>query len=215
MTHARGESCWKYSGNKTTKICRHGFYCIVTLVDWRRCRRGKPLLTAMFAVRSLTRGMQGRPLHFQLRPSECITDHVSDPRAWLDKGEELPRVGSRPNSGYTSAREPSDADAWVKRPEVLEEPLAWTDDCSLEEWRDIMLQCPTKHAKSEDTEDAGATAAFADQLDVATQVTFSDGLNMGFYINSHATEQCPGMEDVLAEMRRGLDLERLQAQRQA
>ena len=39
---------------------------------------------------------------------------------------------------------------------------------------------------------------------------FCDGINTGFYINSYTTKQCPTMEGVLEEMRRGL--ERLQEQ---
>ena len=41
---------------------------------------------------------------------------------------------------------------------------------------------------------------------------FSDGANTGFYINSYTTKQCPSMEGVLEEMRKGLD--RLQAMRE-
>ncbi|CAK0887182.1 unnamed protein product [Prorocentrum cordatum] len=230
MTHVCGESCYKYSGNKTTKICRHGFYYIVTLADWRRRRRGKPLRNAMFAVRSSTHGMQGRLLHFQLHPSECITNYagaaagrfnldaqdlrrVSDPKARLDEGEVLPHVGSQPKLGYMGTCELGDADAYVNRPEVPEKPLAWTDDCSPEEWRDIMLQCQTEDAEGEDADDVDAADTFADQLELDAQAAFSDGLNTGFYINSYTTKQCPSMEGVLVEMRRGL--ERLQAQRQA
>ena len=174
----------------------------------------------MFVVRSSTHGMQGRLLHFQLHPSECMTNYagaaagrfnldaqdlrrVSDPKAWLDEGEVLPHVGSQPKLGYMGTYELGDADAYVNRPEVPEKPLAWTDDCSPEEWRDILLQCLTADAESEDTEDAGAAAASADQLELDAQAAFSDSLNTGFYIDSYTTKQCPSMEGVLVEMRRG------------
>ena len=104
MTHVCGESCYTYSGNNATKICRHGFCYKVTLADWRRRRRGKPPMNAMIAARPSAHGMQGRLLHFQLRPHECITNcagaaarrfnlgvqdlrRVSDTEAWLGVGE--------------------------------------------------------------------------------------------------------------------------------
>ena len=40
---------------------------------------------------------------------------------------------------------------------------------------------------------------------------FSDGINTGFYINSYTTKHCPTMENVLEQMRQGL--ERLEDQR--
>ena len=49
-------------------------------------------------------------------------------------------------------------------------------------------------------------------LDSEVIAGFSDGLNTGFYINSYTTKQCPSMEGVLEEMRKGLD--RLQAMRE-
>ncbi|CAK0879109.1 unnamed protein product, partial [Prorocentrum cordatum] len=230
MARVRGESCCRYSGDKTAKICRRGFHCIVALADWRRRRQGGPLRNAMFAVRSSARGMQGRLLHFQPRPSECITNcagaaagrfnlgaqglrRVSDPKAWLDVGEVFPRVGSQPKPGHMGVCELGGADACVSRPEAPGWPLSWTDDCSPEEWRDILRQCLTEDAESEGAEDAGAAIASADQLELGAQAALSDGLNTGFYINSYTTNQRPSMEGVLVEMRRGL--ERLQAQRQA
>ena len=230
MTHVCGESCYKYSGNKTTKICRHGFYYTVTFADWRRRRRGKPLRNTMFVVRSSTHGMQGRLLHFQLHPSECITNYagaaagrfnldvqdlrrVSDTEAWLGEGELLPHVGAQPKLGCANMHELGDAEDYVTRPAPPDEPLAWTDNYSPEEWRGILLQCLTDPAGSQGTQGADDTSAFADKLELDAQAAFSDGLNTGFYINSYTTKQCPSMEGVLVEMRRGL--ERLQAPRQA
>eukprot|EP00959_Pyramimonas_sp_CCMP1952_P194440 4065743-Pyramimonas_sp.AAC.1 len=62
-----------------------------------------------------------------------------------------------------------DADACVNRPEMPEEPPAWTDDCSPEEWRDMLLQCLTEGAESEGAEGEGAAAASADQLELDAQ----------------------------------------------
>ena len=230
MTRVRGESCYTYSGNKTTKICRHGFYYKVALADWRRRRRGKPLRNTMFVVRSSTHGMQGRLLHFQLHPSECTTNYagaaagrynldvqdlrrVSDTEAWLGEGELLPHVGAQPKLGYMNMYELGDADDYVTRPAPPDEPLAWTDNYSPEEWRGILLQCLTDPAGSQGTQGADDTSAVAGKLELDAQAAFSDGLNTGFYNNSYTTKQCPSMEGVLVEMRRGL--ERLQAQRQA
>ena len=52
-----------------------------------------------------------------------------------------------------------------------------------------------------------------DALELEAQAAFSDGLNTGFYINSYTTKQCPTMEGVLEEMRRGLERLQLQALR--
>ena len=160
----------------------------------------------MFVVRSSTHGMQGRLLHIQLHPSECITNYagaaagrfnldvqdlrrVSDPEAWLDEGEVLPHVGAQPKLGYMNMYELGDADAYVCRPALPKEPLAWTDDCSPEEWRDILLQCLTEEAaESPDAQGAGTTPDDLDRLELEAQAAFSDGLNTGFYINSYTTK---------------------------
>ncbi|CAK0842650.1 unnamed protein product [Prorocentrum cordatum] len=188
----------------TTKICRRGFHYIVALAGWRRRRRGGPLQNAMFAARSSTRGMQARPLHFQLHPSERIAicagaaagrsnlgaqdlRRANDPEEWLDEGEVPPHVGSQPKLGYMGACELGEADSYVNRPEAPGGPLSWTDDCSLEGRRDILLQCPTGGAEGEGAEGAGAAIASADQLELDARAAFSDGLNAGFYINSYTT----------------------------
>eukprot|EP00974_Lingulodinium_polyedra_P096606 9365518-Lingulodinium_polyedra.AAC.1 len=69
MVHVCGDSCYKYAV-ATSKICRHGFYYVVVLADWRRRRRGKPLRNVLFIVRETKFGMQGRLLGFQQHPSE-------------------------------------------------------------------------------------------------------------------------------------------------
>ena len=65
LTHICGESCYKYSGSKVEHICRHGFYHIIALEDYKRRRRGKPLRNALFVVKQCKFGMQGRILQFQ------------------------------------------------------------------------------------------------------------------------------------------------------
>ena len=48
LVHICGDSCFKDSGAKVERICRHGFYYIISLADWRRRRRGKALRNAFF-----------------------------------------------------------------------------------------------------------------------------------------------------------------------
>ena len=77
----------------------------------------------------------------------------------------LPHVGSQAKLGYLGTYEVGDGDGYVPRPALPGEPLAWTDDFSPEEWRDIMLQCLTeKAAESEGAPGADAAVAFADKL---------------------------------------------------
>ena len=54
--------------------------------------------------------------------------------------------------------------------------------------------------------DAGASSPLLSEGDMLREAgaAFSDGINTGFYINSYTTKQCPTMEGVLEEMRRGL-----------
>ena len=226
LVHVCGESCHKYSG-QTSKICRHGFYYIVALADcWRRRRNGKPLRNVLFPVRDTQYGMQGRVLNFQLHPYECVTNYagiaafrsnldVQDLRrvvkqeAWLDADETFPHVGSRPQWGYMNLFELGDGTEYVSRPAVSEEPMAWEEDVSVEQWREILLQCSEQLSDEEEVDEE--TDRRATELEAETQASFCDGLNTGFYINAYTTKQCPSMEGVLEEMRRGL--ERLQEQR--
>ena len=128
--------------------------------------------------------MQGRVLLFQLHPSECTTNYagaaacrfnldvqnlhrVSNPQAWLEEDEPFPHVGAQPNLGYMRSYEVGAGEVYVQRPALPDAPLAWEDDVSNEQWRDILLQCL---ASTEDTEDAdsqdtaAANKAFADEL---------------------------------------------------
>ena len=79
----------------------------------------------------------------------------------------------------------------------------------MEEWYRILLSCV---GTENDLEVSMESQADMDALELETQAAFSDGLNTGFYINAYTTKQCPTMEGVLEEMRRGL--ERLQQQRE-
>ena len=82
LTHICGESCFKYSADSLKLICRHGFYYIAMLETgnateghWKQRRRGKPLRNALFVVRETDHGMQGRILHFQEHPFECLSNY--------------------------------------------------------------------------------------------------------------------------------------------
>ena len=117
LVHICGESCYKYTGKKCEHICRHGFYYIVSLADFRRRRRGKPLRNALFVVKQTQYGMQGRVLSFQEHPFECQSNYggvaalrcnfdVQDLRRvlpeehWLPNSDALPHLGNRPDWGY-------------------------------------------------------------------------------------------------------------------
>ena len=152
LIHVCGDSCFKYSGSKTTQICRHGFYYVVVLEDWRRRRRGKPLRNALVVVRQSKFGMQGRILHFQEHPFECQSNYaalgalrcnfdmqdlrrVFPEENWLE--EELPHLGDRPDYGYMNKYE-WDGDNWLPRREEVagelpQEPLRWTSDGCVED----------------------------------------------------------------------------------
>ena len=72
---------------------------------------------------------------------------------------------------------------------------------------------PTQRRQGEAEPQAGsAPASLLSEEDILREAgaAFSDGINTGFYINSYTTKQCPTLEGVLEEMRRGL--ERLQDQ---
>ena len=76
-----GESCFKYSADFLKFICRHGFYHITMLQagnrtegHWKQRRRGKPLRNTLF-VKETDHGMQGRLLHIQEHPFECLSNY--------------------------------------------------------------------------------------------------------------------------------------------
>ena len=77
LVHICGDSCFKYSGSKTTHICRHGFYYVVSLEDWRRRRRGKALRNSICIVQQSKFGMQGRLLPIQEHPFECQSNYAA------------------------------------------------------------------------------------------------------------------------------------------
>ena len=77
LLHICGDSCYKYTGAKMEHICRHGFYYIVSLADWRRRRRGKPLRNALFVIKQCKYGMQGRLMMFQEHPFECPSNYAA------------------------------------------------------------------------------------------------------------------------------------------
>ena len=162
LVHICGESCYKYTGAKCEHICRHGFYYIVALADFRRRRRGKPLRNALFVVKETKYGMQGRVLSFQEHPFECQSNYgglatlrcnfdVQDLRRvlpeehWLANGDGLPHLGKRPDWGYMNLYE-WDGEAYINRRAQGTEPLGdtptqWDDELRPEDWRRIILEC--------------------------------------------------------------------------
>ena len=134
LIHVCGDSCFKYSGSKTTQICRHGFYYVVVLEDWRRRRRGKPLRNALVVVRQSKFGMQGRILHFQEHPFECQSNYAA---LGALRCNLLPHISDRPDYGYMNKYE-WDGDNWLPRREEVagelpQEPLRWTSDGCVED----------------------------------------------------------------------------------
>ena len=86
---------------------------------------------AMLIVKEAYHGMQGRALHFQEHPFECqgnyaacaalrcnfdVQDlrHVLPEERWLDRTENLPHLGDRPDWGYMNSYE-WDGEAYVER----------------------------------------------------------------------------------------------------
>ena len=65
LVHVCGPSCFKYSGNNVQHICRHGFYYLVSLADYRIWRRGKALRNALLVIKQTKFGMEGRVMSFQ------------------------------------------------------------------------------------------------------------------------------------------------------
>ena len=156
---------------------------------------------------------------------------LADRTLWLGPEEELPHVGSQPHWGYMNTLE-WNGTQFETRPGAPsgDAPCAWGEDLSPEEWRRIFLgcfdeagamtgsdrsarTCSERGAEDEAApRDAGASSPLLSEGDMLREAgaAFSDGINTGFYINSYTTKQCPTMEGVLEEMRRGL--ERLQEQ---
>jgi len=229
LIHVCGESCFKYSGTKATQICRHGFYYIVSLADWRRRRRGKALRNSLCVIKQTKFGMHGRVLLFQEHPFECQSNYgalaamrcnfdMQDLRRVLPAEHwlvgELPHLGDRPHYGYMNDYE-WDGDDWLPRraqgcEPLPDQPYLWDEDVSLEQWREVLLRCAAKLSLHQPPA-SGATDV--KPLMAELIAAFSDGLNTGFYINMYTTKQLPSMEGVLEEMRRGL--ERLQQMRDA
>ena len=229
LTHVCGESCYKYTKAKCTRICRHGFYHVVHLADdWKRRRQGKHLRNALFVVKQTEYGMQGRILGFQEYPFECLSNYASatlmrsnldvqDLRRvlpeehWLHEEEELPSLGSRPDWGYMQHYE-WDGKCYVTRHRTstpAHDPFGWEDDMRPEDWRQLLLELMEQRLSHECSESADPDLEDLLRLSIAS---FSDGVNTGYYINSYTTKQCPTMEGVLEQLRMGL--ERLQQQRE-
>ena len=133
MIHVCGDSCFKYSDSNTTQICRHGFYYVVVLEDWRRRRRGKYIRNA---------GM-----YLALGALRCNL---------------LPHISDRPDYGYMNKYE-WDGGNWLSRREevageLAQKPLRWTSDGCVEDWRTALLHClkgcPDSPATGESGDDA-------------------------------------------------------------
>ena len=80
--HVCSQSCYKYHSNKSSHICRHNFYHVVTCTDEdyneiRRRRRGKPLRGCICIFRETRFGMAGRILTYQVHPWECPTNYAA------------------------------------------------------------------------------------------------------------------------------------------
>ena len=99
----------------------------------------------------------------------------------------------------------------LRRTATNDSPLSkWNDELSPAEWRDIFLKClSSEDLQNEDSE----FAELVEEMQQEATASYSDGINTGFYINAYTTKQCPSMEGVLEEMRKGL--ERLQQSREA
>lgn len=235
LIHICGESCFKYSGTNVEKICRHGFYYVISLAtgklgeenekDWQRRRRGKPLRNVMFVVKETEHGMQGRVLHFQEHPFEGQTNYaglgamrcnldVQDLRRvlpedlWLENEESLPHIGDRPEWGFMNF--------WEWNGRVYEPRLR--NDVSLEgkppeRWLDQWSHDDWRTLYLKLYADEGAWSDLTKDLKQYASAAFRDGINTGFYINSYTTKHCPTMDGVLEELRSGIA--RLETTREA
>ena len=207
---------------KTTHICRHGFYYVVSLEDWHRRRRGKALRNSICIVQQSKIGIQGRLLPIQEHPFECQSNYAAvaalrcnfdmqDLRRvlpatfWLEG--ELPHIGDRPSWGYMNAFE-WDGDEWVLRryhseeSSPAEESIWVSNALSLQQWRNIVLTCSEKCTSGRRPLALSAEVA---EMSAELIAAFSDGRNTGFYINSYTAKSLPPMDGVLDEMRRVLE----------
>jgi hypothetical protein len=231
LIHICGDSCYKYSGARMQHICRHGYYYVISLADFRRRRRGKPLRNALFVIRKTGFGMEGRLMLFQEHPFECQSNYagiganrcnldvqdlrrVLSPKHWLQDGEELPQLGARQDWGYMNIYE-WDGEEYVPRRAdsagtQSTHQSKWESELTPQEWREIFLRCCSTDV---DQQGDAEIDAVVQQLQQEAIASFSDGINTGFYINAYTTKQCTTMDGVLEEMRRGLD--RLQQTREA
>ena len=126
----------------------------------------------------------------------------------MSSDEVMPHIGNRAEWGYMNVYEWNGSSYDPRLPEGAslegKDPNRWKDSWTPEVWRDILLPLLARK-----TGDAGA----ADRgLLCETSAQFGDGINTGFYINSHTTKHCPTMEGVLEELRVGI--KRLEQERQ-
>lgn len=226
LVHICGESWFKYSGRKVERICRHGFYYIIEFVaddkktsqaGYRCRRRGKPLRNVPFVVKKNTHGLQKRLLGFQEQPFECQSNYggvgalrcnldVQDLRRvlptyyWMDGDDQLPHLGNRFSWGYMNKYQ-WNGEEYEERPDLKKvsriygatnsSPRNGETSC----WN--FIKTPLGGSLQEDCEEDD------DGLEEAT-VSFSDGINTGFYIYSYTTKHCPSMDGVLEELRKGI-----------
>ena len=265
LVHICGESCFKYSGNRVQQICRHGFYYVTEIGEWRRRRRGKALRNTLVVVDQTKYGMQGRIQLFQEHPFECQSNYaglvalrcnldVQDLRRvsakrlpekemspgvfyWMTQRPLLPHVGNRPEWGFMNTYDWDGAGFQQRapRPCDTDPPLQWESGWSAKRWRDVFLVClrhgvrkscsdgaqssrpedpANPHGQAADSCESssprsggGFDEAIFDEksFEEEARAAFSDGVNTGFYINTYTTKQCPTMEGVLEEMRKGLE----------
>ena len=199
-------------------------------------RRGKSLRNSIFVVKSTKHGMQGRLLMLQEHPFEVQTNYagaaslrcnfdVQDFRRVLPDHMWKPDHASYPcvrmdedrvkEFGYMGVYE-WDAEEFVQRrsqslPADKHEPEIWHTDRTHSEWREVFLeamQCDVADGATDCTADCECVKCECLQASVAS---FADAINTGYYVNSYTTKQCPTMDGVLENLRRGL--ERVDAER--
>jgi hypothetical protein len=228
LKHICTDSCYKYSDSskKAWKICRHGFYYMVVLTEDCKCRRkGKSLRNILLVIKQNSFGMQGRIMPFQQTPFEVQSNYggivtgrnnldvqdmrrVLDPEVWLQEGETLPHLGQKPSFGYMGQYEWT-GESYESRPDLSDRPAdAWHDDLiSHSEWREMLLELHTQlnpdHDQIPSADDKQSATTFA-SLQLQLQEAFADGVNSGFYVNSYTTKQCPSMEGLMEELRKGI-----------
>ena len=146
LRHVCTDSCFKYSDQTSAKfkICRHGFYHVVHVMDGCRVRRkGKALRPCLHAGTEAEAeyGMQGRLRPIQLTPFECQTCYggtvagrhnldlqdmrrLVDPSLWMDESDHFPHTGSVDQLGYMAWYEWTGS-AYDVRKEAPTEPISW------------------------------------------------------------------------------------------